>query len=228
MAACCLYLLAAQLVHAGITKCTLADGSIVYQDTACKIKSKPESKKEQSAKTIPLGIEKTWFDPPGAVPHQVICTKSGCECSEYYREFEYGLAMAVADALYLDGSWHRLEGALTQLEFSSSSLTGPEYRELARERDEAACDILMSQQTLRKFGESVLAKLRNKKRYAESMGYDNPDDCDAGNLSICEHTDNIVLYNRILADIQALRKTTRTINDVLKKSDVAESGKQNF
>jgi len=182
-----------QLTHAGITKCTLADGSIVFQDTVCTVIPKPEVKTEPPIKTIPFKMDKTWFDAPSVVPHQVVCTKSGCECGAYYREFDSGLATAIADALYLDGSWHRLEQTLSEIKLSE--LRSPRYFELARERDEAACNILMSQKTLRMFGERALAELRTKKQHAETNGLDKPDECDAGNLDICEHTNDIALYN---------------------------------
>lgn len=213
IAICCLCSLAVQLTHAGITKCTLADGSIVFQDTVCTVIPKPEVKTEPPIKTIPFKMDKTWFDAPSVVPHQVVCTKSGCECGAYYREFDSGLATAIADALYLDGSWHRLEQTLSEIKLSE--LRSPRYFELARERDEAACNILMSQKTLRMFGERALAELRTKKQHAETNGLDKPDECDAGNLDICEHTNDIALYNRILADIQALSGTARTNDDSL-------------
>ena len=202
-----LCLLLAQQVQAGITTCTLDDGSVVFQDTVCAVIPEPESKSVSVANNVPLGIDKTWFDAPSAIPHSVECTFAGCDCGEYSREFKHGLALAIADALYLDGSWHRFEIKMSQVERSIQGTT--EFGDLLQERNEAACNILMSQKTLRLFGESALKQLRVQKRHAEDRGWDNPADCDAGDAAICEHTDNIALYNRIISDIQALSITAR-------------------
>jgi len=193
--------------------CTLADGSVVFQDTACTVEPKPAAKPVSIANTIPLGIEESWFDSPGIKPNETVCTQRGCDCGKYFREFKNGLPMAIADALYLDGSWHRLEAKLSQLEITA--LGSAEYELLKAERDEAACNISMSQKTLRMFGEKTLAKLRGQKRHAEDMGWDNPEDCDAGIARVCEHTDNIALYNRIRSDIRALSIAARTSDDSL-------------
>lgn len=216
-----LCLFSADYAQAGIKTCSLADGSVVFQDTACTVVPNTEKKSAPISNEVPLGINQFWFDKPSASPNQAQCTKSGCDCGKYFREFKNGLAHAIADALYLDGSWHRYEVTMSQMElYTQGSI---EYDDLRLERNEAACNILMSQKTLRLFGESVLKKLRNQKRHAENMGWDNPVDCDAGDLRICEHTDNIDLYLRIVSDVQALGSTTRINNDSLQKSENAES-----
>ncbi len=221
VAICSLCLFLAHHAHAGIKTCTLADGSVVFQDTACTVVPKTEKKSAPIANVIPLGIDQSWFDKPSVSPHQVECTKSGCDCGKYYREFKNGLALAIADALYLDGSWHRFEAKMSQMEIHTPGSV--EYNDLRLERNEAACNILMSQKTLRLFGESVLKKLRTQKRHAENIGWDNPADCEAGDLKICEHTDNIDLYHRIVSDLQTLGSTARIDDDSLQKSENAKS-----
>ena len=194
-------------VQAGIKACTLADGSIVYQDTACIVTPKANTTSAPLTKAVPLGIDKTWFDKPTIAPNQAECTQTGCDCGEYYREFKNGLAMAVADALYIDGSWHRFDAKMSQMKLTNKNTA--KYDDLRTERNEAACNILMSQKTLRMFSKLVLAQLRTQKRFAEDMGWDDPADCENGDLGVCEHTDNIALYNRILSDVVALRKVGR-------------------
>jgi len=173
------------------------------------------------ANTAPLGIDKTWFDKPDVAPHRADCTRTGCDCGNYYREFKHGLTQAVADALYLDGSWHRLDATVSQMKLSTHDRA--EYDDLRKERNEAVCNILMSQKTLRLYGEYVLKQLRTQKRQAEKLGLDNRADCDAGDLSICEHTDNIDLYHRIMYDLQALSNTARVTNTNLENNKTAKS-----
>ncbi len=125
----------------------------------------------------------------------------------YSRKYKNGLPLAIADALYLDGSWHRLESTLIALELPDKNVF--ERADLRKERDEAACNILMSQKTLRLFGTKVLTDLRQKKRYAEERGLDNPEDCDAGDTMVCTYTEMVQLYDRIQGDIKALRRNAR-------------------
>jgi len=125
----------------------------------------------------------------------------------FTRKFENGLPFAIADALYLDGSWHRFDNTLIALE--ALDLNATKRRSLRLERDEAACNILMSQKTLQLFGADVLRELRNKKRYAEDRGLDDPMDCDAGDALVCSHTDLIDVYERIRSDIKALSNRER-------------------
>ena len=211
MALCCLLLIPVHSVYSAIHQCRLADGTITFQDTACPIIPKAKAEPTEKKKTIPFGIEKTWFDTPSVVPDRAICTKTDCHCGMFTREFKSGLSIAIADALYLDGSWHRLDSTLQQLE--SNTLNAIERADLRQERDEAACNVLMSQQMLRLFGSEVLRDLRTKKRYAEDRGWDDVERCDAGDDMVCEYTDLITLYQRIQADIKALRNRGRLASE---------------
>jgi len=200
-------LLPIEAVHSAIYACRLADGTVTFQDTVCTEAPKAEVQKTVKKNDIPFDIEKTWFDEPAVVPDRAICTKTGCHCDMFSRKFKSGLSLAIADALYLDGSWHRLDSTLMQLE--QTDLSFVDQSDLMKERDEAACNILMSQQTLRMFGKDVLRELRNKKRYAEDRGLDDPADCDAGDDLVCEYTDLIMVYDRLQLDIRALRTRGR-------------------
>lgn len=211
MVLCCLFLLPAPTANAAIHACRLADGTVTFQDTACAVVPKAKAKKANKQPTIPFGIEKTWFDTPPVVPDRAICTKTECHCGMYSRKFKGGLPIAIADALYLDGSWHRLDSTLLQLE--DTSLNSIAKADLRKARDEAACNILMSQQILRTFGDEVLRELRDKKRYAEDRGLDNPADCDAGDNLVCSYTDLITVYERIQVDIRAMRGRARVESD---------------
>lgn len=198
-------------VSSAIHSCQLADGTVTFQDTACPIIPVAKAKAAPKKKSIPFGIEKTWFDAPSHVPDRASCTKTECHCGMFTRKFENGLPFAIADALYLDGSWHRFDSTLLSLE--ELNLNATKRRELRLERDEAACNILMSQKTLQLFGADVLRELRNKKRYAEDRGLDDPADCDAGDMLVCTHTDLIDVYQRIRSDIKALSTRGRVASD---------------
>lgn len=197
---------------AAIHACKLADGTVTFQDTACPVIPVVKAKAAPKKKSIPFGIEKTWFDKPSVIPDRAICTKTECHCGMYSRQFDNGLPFAIADALYLDGSWHRFDSTLILLE--DLSLSATKKNVLRKERDEAACNILMSQKTLELFGADVLRELRNKKRYAEDRGLDDPADCDAGDMIVCEHTDLIDVYARIQSDIKAMRTRARVDSEV--------------
>lgn len=139
----------------------------------------------------------------------------------FSRKYKSGLPLAIADALYIDGNWHRLELTLMELELPNKNAF--ELSELRKERDEAACNILMSQKTLRIFGDDVMLKLREKKRYAEERGLDNPDDCDAGDDLACTYTELIQIYDRIQGDIKALRRNSRIADDEETINNLADS-----
>ena len=217
----CLSVLAPLAAQAAIHACKLADGSITYQDNACAVTPKPEKKKASRSAAIPFSIDKSWFEKPSVVPDRAVCTEAGCHCGMFSRKFKNGLPLAIADSLYLDGSWHRFDSTVLQLELPADNPFAK--MDLKNERDEAACNILMSQKTLRLFGDDVLRELRNKKRYAEERGLDNPDDCDAGDMLACEYTDLIAIYDSIQTDIKSLRNVTRLQDE----SDVLETAVSN-
>jgi len=205
-----LWLMSVTTASAGIRACKQADGSVVFQDSVCEVVQQVQTKSREQGR-IPFGIEKSWFDTPSVVPDRAICTPSGCHCGMFSRKFKYGLPLAIADSLYLDGNWHRLESTLMRLELESNSSI--ELADLRRERDEAACNILMSQKTLRLYGNEVMKELNAKQRYAEERGLDDPAECDAGDLVVCEHTDSITLFERIKNDIRSLKNSPRVSDD---------------
>ncbi len=209
----CLLLLPLSNAFSAIHSCRLADGTVTFQDSPCAVIPVKADKPKARVAKVPLGMAKSWFDKPSVVPDRAICTKSGCHCDMYSRKFKSGLPLAIADALYLDGSWHRLDSSLLMLELGENTLSATDRIDLQKERDEAACNILMSQQILRLYGKEVLRELRNKQRYAEDRGLDDPADCDAGDTLVCTHTEAIDLYSRIRADIKALTNQSRIATD---------------
>jgi len=139
--------------------------------------------------------------PDGSIVYQ------DSHCDLYSRKFENGLPLAIADALYLDGSWHRFEMKQTQLEQAAGD--PPKLVTIQKEINEAACNILMSQKILRAYGQDTIVELRKKKRRGEDLGLDDPDECDAGDEEVCEYVEAISIYQRMQSDIRALRTTNR-------------------
>lgn len=196
-------MLPGQTAFAGIFSCPTTDGSVTFQDTPCVVTKKPEqTKKKKRLARIPFGIHESWFERPQIVPDDAYCSKSGCQCDAYSRDFDSGLALAIADALYLDGSWHRLTGKLS--EFNNHFGSAAEKQHLKLDVNEAACNILMSQKILKLYAEDALKDLKRDKRYAEDRGWDNYDDCLEGNTTACEYADKTALYDRIQIDIKNL------------------------
>lgn len=212
LAILCLWTIPLLGAQAAIHACKLPDGSVTFQDNACAVVPEPKKKAVAQTETIPFAIDKSWFDKPSVIPDRAVCTQAGCHCGMFSRKFKSGLPLAVADSLYLDGSWHRFESTLIQLELPTDDPFAKS--DLRNERDEAACNILMSQKTLRLFGDDVLSELRSKKRYAEERGLDNPDDCDAGDMLACEYTDLIAIYDSIQTDIKSLRNISRLNEEI--------------
>ncbi len=204
-----LALLYPQALHAGINACKLADGSTVFQDSPCQIvpKATTTNKARQSRK-IPFGIHASWFEKPSHAPDRAFCNPRGCDCGEFKRQFKYGLAQAVADAMYMDGNWHRHHSVDERL--SNIGSNSSKRYDLQKEAEEAACDILMSQNVLKQYAPDVLADLRKQKRSAEDLGLDNPDDCDGSDSPVCDAINAIMLYERLQIDLRVLRTTDKS------------------
>lgn len=175
---------------------------------------------------LPAGMHNSWFDRPEFAVGTAICDRGGCQCGEIRRGHDSGLNFAVADSLYLDGNWHRYEAAIAQLQ--SASTGAAQARELEAGVSDAACDILISQETLKRFGDEALRSMRTKARNAEDRGSDYPELCDTETPSessddsndlarfdmasfkvfdeqACERYTDLIRYRNMVNDAQALR-----------------------
>lgn len=209
--------LSAMPAQAAINACRSDDGTTIYQDRPCPIRlASPSPSRSRHTMRAPAGIHSTWFERPTLTDVRASCNGVGCECGSVTRTYENGLPQAVADALYLDGAWHRLEtersaarandGArATQAGTQAGTRVGTHTTRGSETLQEAVCDVLMSQRTLRQHAEPVLAALRKKSRAAEANGFDQPEHCDSGNALACEYLDAVALYRRVLLDLQTLR-----------------------
>ena len=180
----------AQQIHA----CRDADGSMQFQDRPCERRAAAAAA-PVAAETLrtPAGMHPSWFERPAAGGAAAQCEETGCTCSGISRPFRRGIEQAVADALYLDGAWHRLESDIAPSGSPDADLV-------------ALCDVLMSQRTLRLYAERALKTMRSRARDAENRGFHRPGACEAGEALACEALDDFLLYRRIVADSATLRQ----------------------
>ncbi len=132
--------------------------------------------------------------------------------------------MAVADALYMDASWHHYD--LTEQAWRDTPIKSSKRYDRHSEMIEASCMVLMSQQILKQFAEDTAAKLRVQARHAEDRGYDIPDACDSGDMEACEYYDALMLYQRLSKDSKALRLSRDSISNDIASNDDISNGKE--
>ena len=195
--------LPATTADAAIHACPTEDGTTVFQDRPCERRESVAAAARPTRARAPAGLHESWFTRPAGADVFASCDEHGCRCDAIARPFDSGLPLAVADALYLDGAWHRLEEALAARR--RDAFDGPPPATLDRRVDEAACDVMMSQRILRTHATDVLAGLRRRARETEERGYDDGIACETGDVVACEHVDALALYRRMVADLIALR-----------------------
>lgn len=211
----CLTLLSLLLcfpAQAAIFACPTESGGKIYQDRPCEEASKPKSATStdsttsdanNSSSALPENMDESWFDRPELATNYVWCDRLGCECGTLDRTFQAGLKQAVADSLYLDGGWHRYSSMVGELQGTIKNSF--EYQALRMKIDAAACDIMMSQNILKKYGKRKLKEIREDAEFALEKGFADPTLCDAGNEEACKHLDAYMKFEMIQHDLQTLR-----------------------
>ena len=194
----------AQQAHAGVYACAKAGGGTVFQDNPCPVVKAPELAPKPKATNFPLGIHNSWFDKPEHAPDKAFCSKRSCDCGPFVRRNKAGMTQAIADALYLDGSWHRLENALLALE--KVQLEQRNDYDARYEVQEASCNILMSQKILLKYAKATVSKLADSRQQVESNQEEIIKQCDNGKKAACQLLDDRYLHQQITADAQALER----------------------
>ncbi len=218
-----LLLLAVQPASAAVYTCPDGNGDVQFQDRQCertqaddaRTSSTSRSTASQGARTLPAGADPSWFATPDGVAHQAFCDESGCECGPFVRSFDSGLTFAVADALYLDGAWHRYQSSIESLLDATQSGENARAFALRTEVEAAACDILMSQQTLRQYADRELRKLQRRAQNAEDLGRDSEASCDGFSEAACRDYQAVLTYRSMQLDAKALgqpRGTTVSID----------------
>lgn len=176
----------------------------VYQDAPCPFKKSPKPANKVS-NGYPLAIHESWFEIPGQAQERAFCDRRGCECGRFVKKHQDSLIKAIADALYMDGSWHRyVSNYEAWLQTPASS---PESFEAREHMLEASCDVMMSQTLLRKYADDAIAMLRKHMRTAEERGYDIEQPCLDGIPEACELFELVQYYKQIQADSTSLRRS---------------------
>jgi hypothetical protein len=152
---------------------------------------------------LPFGIHESWFELPGQAEGRAFCDRRSCECGPLERKHEGTLDQAVADALYIDGSWHRYDTSYA-LWLDTPNNSSNIYQRRA-DMIEAACTVMMSQQLLRDYADEVVAALRQNVLAAEERGFDVAEPCETGVATACEYYASVVLFRRMLDDARALQ-----------------------
>ena len=156
-----------------------------------------------------MNFHASWFAQPDLTTNNAYCDDHGCMCGSVSElAFEQGLVRAVADALYIDGSWHRYQTSVqawrTALPNSAQSI------QRRMDVEESACHILMSQQILQLFSTKTFRALRQNVRDGEDRGFDDPSLCEQGRIEACEYQDAVASYQRMQSDAKALRESRQS------------------
>ena len=161
--------------HSAIFACE-SGNSTVYQDVPCQIRQAADVTVKKEFE-YPLGMDASWFELPEQANERAFCDRRGCECGLIERKHQSSIALTVADALYMDGSWHRYHSSYDKwLTAPASSSESYVHRE---EMLNASCHIMMSQLLLKKYADDVMDKLKERVKTAEERGFDSELPCEA-------------------------------------------------
>jgi len=196
--------------HAAVYACPLANGETVYQDRPCAKLASQSSKASSSGQTsqpknegeYPFGMHRSWFVQPLYAPQPAYCDRLGCDCATQTRNFRHGLSKAVVDALFLETAWHRYAEQVIQLE--NDPPKGLAFLELQVGIEESACDIQMSQLTVKNYVQTAVEELKAAAEAAISRGNIHTEQCDGTDAKVCADVDAVDLYDRVIQDIKTL------------------------
>ena len=203
-------LAATSAVQSAVFTCPTDDGDVQFQDRPCEAsvsaKTSPDRFRAHSlaGRALPAGIHASWFESPDGVAHEAHCDEDGCECGPLQRRFDSGLTLAVADAMYLDGAWHRYQSSLDKLLDANKASNSVDESHFRAATEDAACEILMSQRILREFADSELRRLRRRAQDAEDLGRDDETSCDGFSEAACRDYEQLLMYRSISRDARAL------------------------
>ena len=197
-------------VQAAIYACPTGNGDTAYQDRPCEQVKTPEVSKSADVEDAqhprtgyPLGLHPSWFIAPAYAPQPAYCDRLGCDCASQARNFRHGLDNAVADALFLEATWHRYSEQVITME--TDPPTGLAYLQLQVNIEESACDIQMSQATIRNYVVRAMKTLEKKSVAAERRGNTDFSQCEDPASVQCKDVEAYQLYQRVLMDLETLR-----------------------
>jgi hypothetical protein len=200
-----LILLASLPVNTGsaaIFACKDNNGTVVFQDRPCPV-NPPVHSAATPKRQFPLGINESWFDQPDYVNDRPYCDRRSCECGQIERRHRGNLAHAVANALYLDGSWQRYEMAY-QAWYDLPTPTAERYLKHS-EMMQASCEIMISQKLLRDFAGNVVQDLDRQVKQVEAFEANSAETCQNNPHPACSLHESVRLYEQILTAAAALK-----------------------
>lgn len=165
---------------------------------------KTVEKKSKIMHTLPLSIHESWFELPEQAEDRAFCDKRACECGLVEKKHQGSLVQAVADSLYLDGSWHRYE--MTYQAWLETASSSSQSFKLRQQMLEASCEIMISQTLLRNFAGHVMTILTKRAKTAEERGFDVKHPCLQGVEEACAYFDSVLLLSRVKTDAFSLRR----------------------
>jgi len=184
-----------------------------YKDRPCMIKPKTEEPAKKTGADIagdydkdspyPLGMDATWFETPEFATETAYCDRLGCDCGSESRNFRRGLNAAVLEALFLEASWHRYEIEVSEMQ--NGGLSGLEKLQKKFEVEASACDIQMSQLTLKQYADQALVDISEEAAIAKEKGDANKRLCDGGDGEACRAMNAGARLERFMMDLETLR-----------------------
>ncbi len=193
---------------AAVYACANANGDTQFQDRPCASNAPAQSAGGDTSKSAgknskyPLGMHASWFIAPEHAPQPAYCDRVGCDCASLTRNFRRGLTAAVADALFLEADWHRYAEQVIQME--TNPPTGFAKMELMAAIEDSACNIQMSQLTVRNYAEYAMNDLESRAKAAIERGNVDYDLCDGSDAQVCADVDAVALLERVKLDIETL------------------------
>ena len=205
----CILLAMAQTssTEAAIFACQ-SDNTVVFQDRPCPLEKVAAKTQLKTNVSYPLDIHESWFKTPEHAADRAFCDKHGCECGNLVRQHSGSLELAVADALYLDGSWHRYESSYRR--WSETPASSQQIHAHRVQMMEASCEIMMAQTLLQNFSREVLLRLKKRLRDAEERGFDIEEPCVQGIDMACELYSSVKIYRQLTRDATALKNARQT------------------
>ena len=194
--------------YAAIYACPTSNGDTAYQDRPCeKAKAATDTSANKTEARdrpqYPLGLHPSWFISPEFAPQPAYCDRLGCDCASQARNFRRGLDAAVADALFLEAAWHRYSAQVIKMETDPPK--GIAYLQLQVDIEESACDIQMSQLTIRNYAAYAVEELASQAEQAKSRGNTDYSQCIDPSSKECVDVEAYQLYQRVLTDLETLR-----------------------
>ena len=174
---------------------------MVFQDRPCRIVEAVRPAPDVG-RAIATGMHESWFERPESARGKATCTARQCACGSLVQRLNPDVVQAVAEALYIDGSWH---GTARCRRAPEKDRTRRTARTSPVSSNGSHCEIMIAQLVLRRHARTAVRTLRRDVSDASARRPDDPASCDAGDLRACTRIRNEERRAMLLADVAALR-----------------------